>query len=59
MNKLKLILECRLIIYFVSVAAVAWAEMRRQWVGQQAEVSKKAPREPVIRFNVLIHLPAS
>jgi hypothetical protein len=24
--------------------------MRRQWVGHQAEVPKKTPREPVIRF---------
>lgn len=35
---------------FINHAAVAWAEMRRQWVGHQAEVSKKAPREPVISW---------
>ena len=40
----------RLIINFVSTAAITWAVMRRQWVGHQAEVPKKAPREPVIRF---------
>ncbi|KAK8460400.1 hypothetical protein SEVIR_2G324300v4 [Setaria viridis] len=35
---------------FINHAAVAWAEMRRQWVGHQAEVPKKAPREPVISW---------
>lgn len=38
------------IINFVSVAAKEWTEMRRQWVGHQAEVPRKAPQEPVIRF---------
>uniref|UniRef100_K3ZY31 DUF4050 domain-containing protein n=1 Tax=Setaria italica TaxID=4555 RepID=K3ZY31_SETIT len=33
---------------FINHAAVAWAEMRRQWVGHQAEVPKKAPREPLV-----------
>ncbi|CAL5082935.1 unnamed protein product [Urochloa decumbens] len=32
-------------------AAVAWAEMRRQWVGHQAEVLKKTAREPVISWS--------
>ena len=43
----------------VSAAAEAWAEMRRQWVGHQAEVPKKAPREPVIRFLILLLLSES
>jgi len=52
MNKYDLILENHLETdyKFCSTAAIAWAVMRRQWVGHQAEVPKKAPREPVIRF---------
>lgn len=36
---------------FINHAAEAWAEMRRQWVGHQAEVPRKAPREPVISWS--------
>ncbi|GJN32296.1 hypothetical protein PR202_gb20793 [Eleusine coracana subsp. coracana] len=35
---------------FINHAAEHWAEMRRQWVGHQAEVPKKAPQEPVISW---------
>jgi len=35
---------------FINHAAITWAVMRRQWVGHQAEVPKKAPREPVISW---------
>lgn len=36
---------------FINHAAEAWADTRRQWVGHQAEVPKKAPREPVISWS--------
>jgi hypothetical protein len=61
MNQTEWILEGYALTYYVYSRAAAehWADMRRQWVGHQAEVSKKEPREPVIRFLVLFYLPES
>lgn len=40
----------------LSAAAIAWAEMRRQWTGDQEKVPKEASQEPIIRFGFIFHL---
>ncbi|XP_062187418.1 uncharacterized protein LOC133890837 isoform X2 [Phragmites australis] len=49
-NDSKVSMENGIDTSFVNHAAEAWAEMRKQWVGHQSEVPKKAPREPVISW---------
>jgi hypothetical protein len=41
---------------FINHAAIAWAEMRRQWTGDQEKVPKEASQEPIIRFGFIFHL---
>ncbi|XP_035816616.1 uncharacterized protein [Zea mays] len=50
-NDSKTSMENRVDTSFINHAAEAWAEMRRQWVGRQAEVLRKTPREPVISWS--------
>ncbi|KAJ1290884.1 hypothetical protein BS78_02G277000 [Paspalum vaginatum] len=50
-NDSKMAMENGVDTSFINHAAEAWAEMRRQWVGHQAEVPKQAPREPVISWS--------
>ncbi|CAL5082932.1 unnamed protein product [Urochloa decumbens] len=50
-NDSKMSMENGVDASFINHAAVAWAEMRRQWVGHQAEVLKKTAREPVISWS--------
>ncbi|KAL5197158.1 hypothetical protein ABZP36_000670 [Zizania latifolia] len=35
---------------FINHAAIAWAEMRRQWTGDQEKVPNEVPREPIISW---------
>ena len=35
---------------FINHAAIAWAEMRRQWTGDQEKVPKEASQEPIISW---------
>ncbi|CAM0905856.1 unnamed protein product [Alopecurus aequalis] len=35
---------------FINHAAVAWAEMRSQWIGDKEKVLKEAAREPIISW---------
>uniref|UniRef100_A0A0D9WYS5 Gag1-like clamp domain-containing protein n=1 Tax=Leersia perrieri TaxID=77586 RepID=A0A0D9WYS5_9ORYZ len=36
---------------FINHAAIAWAEMRRQWTGDQEKVPKETSREPIISWS--------
>ncbi|KAL6639353.1 hypothetical protein ACP70R_023083 [Stipagrostis hirtigluma subsp. patula] len=49
-NDSKMSMENGIDASFINHAAEAWFEMRRQWVGHQADVRRKAPREPVISW---------
>ncbi|TVU39297.1 hypothetical protein EJB05_12710 [Eragrostis curvula] len=49
-NDSKMSMENGVDTSFINHAAEHWSEMRRQWVRHQAEVPKKAPREPVISW---------
>lgn len=35
---------------FINHAAIAWAEMRNQWIGDKQKVPKEAAREPTISW---------
>ncbi|XP_008799512.1 uncharacterized protein LOC103714135 isoform X2 [Phoenix dactylifera] len=35
---------------FINQAAIAWNEMRRDWVGDRSNKSHRAPREPIISW---------
>ncbi|KAG1355002.1 hypothetical protein COCNU_07G011140 [Cocos nucifera] len=35
---------------FINEAAIAWNEMRREWVGDRSKKSHRAPREPIISW---------
>ncbi|XP_022742339.1 uncharacterized protein LOC111293719 isoform X2 [Durio zibethinus] len=47
---------------FVNHAEITWLEIRRQWVGDQTQKSKRMPQEPIMRNhqdasgNINIHL---
>ncbi|XP_035821344.1 uncharacterized protein [Zea mays] len=50
-NDSKTLMENGVDTSFINHAAKEWTEMRRQWVGHQAEVPRKAPQEPVISWS--------
>nr|CAD1844798.1 unnamed protein product [Ananas comosus var. bracteatus] len=35
---------------FVNQAAIAWNEMRREWIGDRSKKSHRAPKEPIISW---------
>lgn len=36
---------------FVNHAEIAWHERRREWVGDQSQGSRRAPREPIMSWT--------
>ncbi|GLT25728.1 hypothetical protein SLA2020_008380 [Shorea laevis] len=46
---------------FINHAEISWHEMRRQWVGDQSQRSKRIPREPIMRVSkkVLLNIGAN
>ncbi|XP_021289241.1 uncharacterized protein LOC110420302 [Herrania umbratica] len=36
---------------FVNHAEISWHEIRRQWVGDQSQKSKRMPREPIMSWT--------
>ncbi|XP_050143855.1 uncharacterized protein LOC126619502 isoform X2 [Malus sylvestris] len=34
---------------FVNNAEIAWHEKRREWIGNQSQKSRRAPKEPIMR----------
>ncbi|XP_022767279.1 uncharacterized protein LOC111311814 [Durio zibethinus] len=50
---------------FVNHAEIIWHEIRRQWIGDQSQKSKRTPQEPIVRaaawyplvLRLNVHLP--
>ncbi|KAM5559724.1 hypothetical protein ABKV19_021084 [Rosa sericea] len=38
-------------VVFINHAEIAWQERRREWVGDQSQKSRRAPREPIMSWT--------